>query len=137
MSDLTTAPPAALTTHAKLLAWVGEIAALTGKYDAAWEWMADARQRCDRVSDRYVWVSGHISLAQLNLAAKADRKQIPELAARLYQDAVRFDLPEFAAWALVHQARSGDRSGVAHAEAAARGVDNPALHEAIAALAAS
>ena len=29
MSDLTTAAPAALTTHAKLLAWVGEIAALT------------------------------------------------------------------------------------------------------------
>jgi DNA-binding SARP family transcriptional activator len=115
---------------------LGEVAALTGKYDAAWEWMADARQRCDRVPDRYVWVSGHISLAQLNLAAKVDRKQVPELAARLYQDAVRFDLPEFAAWALVHQARSGDRSPVAHAQAAARGVDNPALHEAIAALAA-
>jgi hypothetical protein len=53
-------------------------------------------------------------MAQLNVAAKADRKQEPELAARLYQDAVRFDLPQFAACALVHQARSGDRSGVAH-----------------------
>ena len=114
---------------------LGEVAALTGKHDAAWEWLADARQRCDRVSDRYVWVSGHIALAQLNLAAKADPRQVPDLAARLYRDAVRFDLPEFAAWALVHQARSGDRSRVALAQAAARGVDNPALHEAIAALA--
>jgi tetratricopeptide (TPR) repeat protein len=113
---------------------LGEVAALTGRYDAAWEWMADARQRCDRVSDRYVWVSGHIALAQLNLAAKADPKQVPDLAARLYQDAVRFDLPEFAAWALVHQTQAGDSSRVALAQAAARGVDNPALHKAIAAL---
>jgi len=80
-------------------------------------------------------VSGHIALAQLNLATKANPRQVPDLAARLYRDAVRFDLPEFAAWALVHQARSGDRSRVALAQAAARGVDNPALHEAIAALA--
>jgi tetratricopeptide (TPR) repeat protein len=116
---------------------LGEVAAQTGEYDAAWDWLTDARQRCDRVSDRYVWVSGHIALAQLNLAAKAVPKQVPDLAARLYQDAVRFDLPEFAAWALVYQARSGDRSRVALAQAAARDVDNPALHEAIAALAAS
>jgi hypothetical protein len=114
---------------------LGEVAALTGRYDPAWEWLADARQRRDRVSDRYVWVSGHIALAQLNLAAKTDPKQVPALAAQLYQDTVRFDLPEFAAWCT----RPGPVTPAewhSHRQQPAPLVDNPALLEAIAALAA-
>ncbi|HKF83664.1 MAG TPA: phosphoenolpyruvate carboxykinase, partial [Solirubrobacterales bacterium] len=44
MSDLTTAPPAALTTHAKLLAWVDEIATLT---------QPDAIHWCDGSAEEY------------------------------------------------------------------------------------
>src|ERR1700710_1357231 len=54
MSDLTTAPPAALTTHAKLLAWVDEIAALT---------QPDAIHWCDGSAEEYD------SLAQTLIAA--------------------------------------------------------------------
>jgi hypothetical protein len=67
----------------------------------------DARRRCDRVSDRYVWVSAYIGLAQLETAASEDAELIGPAAGRLYQHAARSDLPEFLAWALVYQAESG------------------------------
>ena len=41
--------------------------------------------------------------------------------------AVRCDLPEFLAWALVYQAEAGDRGRAALARTAAAGVSNPAL----------
>jgi hypothetical protein len=56
------------------------------------------------------------------------------LASRLYDDAIRTDLPEFQAWALVYQAEAGDATAPARARAAAVGVDNPNLQLRIGAL---
>lgn len=97
----------------------------SGDRDAAWAWILDARRRSDRVTDRYVWVSGYIGLTQLEMATEFDRALVPMLAERLYDFAVGADLPEFQAWALTHRARLGD---AALAEQTARSVDNPALH---------
>jgi len=101
--------------------------------DGARSWLDDARRRCDRVPDRYVWVSGYIGLAQLELAAGQDRELA---AARLYDHASRHDLPEFLAWALVCQAEAGDRHRVPLAVRAAAAVDNPVLAARARALAA-
>jgi DNA-binding SARP family transcriptional activator len=90
-------------------------------------WILDARRRCDRVPDRYVWLSAYIGLAHLEIAAANDRTLIPRLAARLRRDALRGDLPEFVAWALVYQAEAGDRSGLAVARSLAATVANPTL----------
>jgi DNA-binding SARP family transcriptional activator len=81
-----------------------------GDDDAAWELIVDARRRCDRVPDRYVWVSCHVGLAQLEVAERREPALVPALAARLLRDATRADLPEFTAWALLHQCR-GRRPG--------------------------
>jgi hypothetical protein len=97
-------------------------------------WLTDARRRCDRVPDRYVWVSGYIGLAQLEAATREDPGLADPAAARLYDHAVRSDLPEFLAWALVYQAESGDRGKIALATAAAEGVANPQLQARIQAL---
>jgi tetratricopeptide (TPR) repeat protein len=107
---------------------LGMLALANGDAAGAWRWMLDARKRCDRVPDRYVWVSCYIGLAQLDVANRLDPALVPSLARQLREDATRADLPEFVAWALAHQSASGDLSALALAEATARAVDNPALH---------
>jgi DNA-binding SARP family transcriptional activator len=116
---------------------LGLLAMHAGDLGAAHIWLADARRRCDRVSDRYVWVSAYIGLAQLETAAREDADLIGPAAARLYDHAVRGDLPEFLAWALVYQAESGDNAKVAVARSVAAGLANRELHARVQALPAS
>jgi DNA-binding SARP family transcriptional activator len=113
---------------------LGLLALHAGDLGAARTWLADARRRCDRVPDRYVWVSAYIGLAQLEAAAREDAGLAGRSAARLYEHAVRSDLPEFLAWALVYQAEAGDHAKVPLARAAASGVTNPRLQARVQAL---
>jgi DNA-binding SARP family transcriptional activator len=99
-----------------------------GDLAGAGEWIIDARRRCDRVPDRYVWVSGFVALGQLEIAARQQPDLVMPLARRLYQDALRSDLPEFIGWALVYQAEAGDLASVPLARAVAGQVTSPALH---------
>jgi len=113
---------------------LGMAALQAGDLAGARAWLADARRRCDRVPDRYVWVSGYIGLAQLEAAARENPDLVGPSAARLYEHAVHSDLPEFLAWALVYQAESGDRAKVPLARTAADGIANPALQARVQAL---
>jgi DNA-binding SARP family transcriptional activator len=105
-----------------------------GQDAAAMAWVTDAQRRCDRVSDRYVWVSGYVALGHLEIAALGQPDLVVPLARRLYQDAVRSDLPEFIAWALIYQAEAGDDAQVPLARAVASQVASPAVRERAAAL---
>jgi hypothetical protein len=105
-----------------------------GDLSAAQTWLADARRRCDRVPDRYVWVSAYVGLAQLETAARQDPGLVAPVAARLYEHAARSDLPEFLAWALVYQAEFGDHAKVRLARSAADGIANPDLQARVQAL---
>jgi tetratricopeptide (TPR) repeat protein len=113
---------------------LGMLAMRAGDLSAAHAWLADARRRCDRVSDRYEWISAYIGLAQLETAARENTDLIAPAAARLYEHAVRSDLPEFLAWALVYQAESGDHAKVALARSAAAGIANRELQARVQAL---
>jgi tetratricopeptide (TPR) repeat protein len=101
---------------------------------AASEWITDALRRCNRVADRYVWVSGFVALGQLEIAASQQPDLVLPLARGLYRDAVRDDLPEFIAWALIYQAEAGDCANLPLAKAIAGLVANPALQSRVAAL---
>jgi DNA-binding SARP family transcriptional activator len=105
-----------------------------GQGATAVDWIVDARRRCDRVPDRYVWVSGFVALAHLEIAAAEQPEMVTTLACRLYRDAVRADLPEFIAWALVYLAEGGDPASLPLARTVARDVSNPSLHARVAAL---
>jgi DNA-binding SARP family transcriptional activator len=108
-----------------------------GEPGRAREWIIDARRRCDRLPDRYVWVSGFVALGQLEIAARQQPDRVQPLARALYQDALRTDLPEFTAWALVYLAEAGDMTCAPLARAVTAQVDNPALHARAAALGTS
>jgi ATP/maltotriose-dependent transcriptional regulator MalT len=114
---------------------LGLIAMHAGDHAAARTWITDARRRSDRVPDRYVWVSAYIGLADLELSVHEGADVAASAAAHLRDDAVRADLPEFLAWALVYQAEAGERNGISLARSAADGVANPALQERVRALA--
>ena len=101
---------------------------------AAGQWITDARRRCDRLPDRYVWVSGFVALGQLEIAARQRPELITPLARRLYQDALRMDLPEFTAWAVIYQAEAGDLAHLPLARTLAASIVNPELHARAAAL---
>jgi tetratricopeptide (TPR) repeat protein len=102
---------------------------------AAGRWIMDAQRRCDRVPDRYAWVSGFVSLGHVEIAARHQPELVVPLARRLYQAALRADLPEFIAWALVHLAEAGDPASLPLARSVAAQVVSPALHARLAALA--
>jgi len=88
------------------------------------------------VPDRWVWLSGFVALGHLEIAARQQPDLVMPLARRLYQHALRADLPEFIAWALIYQAEAGDLAGLALAQAIAAQVTNPALQARAAALGA-
>ncbi|MDQ1512870.1 MAG: hypothetical protein QOC59_712 [Microbacteriaceae bacterium] len=113
---------------------LGLVAAHAGDDQAGWDWTLDARARCDRVPDRYVWVSSYVGLAQIQIARFGDPAAVPQLARRLYEEALRTDLPEFQAWALLHGAEAGDATLVPQARSAGRGLDSPSLHRRLAEL---
>lgn len=112
---------------------LGLFAAHGGDLAAGRSWLTEARRRSDRVADRYVWVSAYIGLADLQLSV-AEGHGVTTAAQRLHDEALRADLPELLAWALVHQAESGDPTRVAPARAAAADVDDPGLKARAAAL---
>jgi DNA-binding SARP family transcriptional activator len=110
------------------------LALRAGDGSAAAEWIIDARRRCDRVPDRYVWVSGFVGLGHLEIAALQQRDLVMPLARRLYRDALRADLPEFVAWALIYQAEAGDVANLPLARSLAAAIDNPTLQARVAML---
>jgi len=113
---------------------LGLIEAHAGDHHTASAWIADARRRNDRVSDRYVWVSAYIALADLELTLRYDSNEAAQAAARLHDHAVRADLPEFLAWAALYRAEAGDPTQISLARTIADGVDNPALQARVKAL---
>jgi DNA-binding SARP family transcriptional activator len=71
---------------------------------SAYQWIHDAKTRCNRIQDRYVWVSAYVDLAHLQIVSHHKSSAIEPLASKLHSDAIRFDLPEIAKWAEAYQA---------------------------------
>ena len=78
-----------------------------GDVSCAQEWIDDARSRCNRIQDRYVWVSAYVDLAHIQILSHRQSPVVESLVSQLHADAIRFDLPEFAQWAETYRVRPG------------------------------
>jgi hypothetical protein len=107
---------------------LGLLSAARGDHAGARAWLAEARTRCNRTTDRYQWVSAYVLDA--GAAAALDRDDVAEgarLVDALAALAARGDMRELVVRAHLHRSRLGDPSALASARLLAAGIDNPVL----------
>jgi DNA-binding SARP family transcriptional activator len=91
-------------------------------------WMDEARARCTRLPDRYVWMQGHV----LDAAIEVDLDDGPgertqQLVRALGALAARTEMRELVVRCQIHAARMGDSGALDSARMLAARIDNPAL----------
>ncbi|WP_162605915.1 AfsR/SARP family transcriptional regulator [Jiangella aurantiaca] len=107
---------------------LGLLSAGRGDHRAAAEWLGEATVRCNRVTDRYHWMQGHILDTAIDSALdRGDEGRARPLVATLGALAARGDMRELVVRAQVHRHRLGDGGALATARVLAADVDNPAL----------
>jgi tetratricopeptide (TPR) repeat protein len=101
---------------------------LAGDPEEAFHLLADARIRCNRLSDPYVWLDGYILDAQCVLGLRHQHPETSRWIGRMHELASRTGMKELVVRSLLHRAAMG---GAGDAEAAAllgAEIDNSALH---------
>lgn len=107
---------------------LGLLNAACGDRAAATAWLAEAHTRCNRVTDRYQWVSAYVLDAKITVALDHhDQDQADRLVHALTSLAARCDLRELVVRAHLHRSRLGDPTALASARLLGAGIDNPAL----------
>jgi DNA-binding SARP family transcriptional activator len=105
-----------------------------GEHDSSRAWMDEARTRCARLPDRYVWMHGHVLDAAIDVRLEDgdDRQALPLIRA-LRALAARTGMRELVVRSLLHAARAGESGALDSARVLAADIDNPALSHQLAA----
>ena len=98
-----------------------------GRLEEARDWLADARNRVNRVSDPYQWMHGYILDANAGLAVHTGDPKAREATRSLEALASRAGMREFTVRAHAYRAQLGDRGALGAARSLAGAIDNPAL----------
>ena len=106
---------------------IGVVASARGEVHKATEWLTQARQRCARLPDAYIWVQAYTLDALCSVAIENDLPAAPHWIEELATLAARTGMRELAARAYAHGGRLGDESAASAAVLMAAGIDNPAL----------
>jgi tetratricopeptide (TPR) repeat protein len=106
---------------------IGLAAADRGEMHKALEWLGEARSRCVRLPDAYLWVEGYTLDALCSLAVEHRLPAAPAWIEELATLAARTGMREFAVRAHVYRGRLGDESTLTAARLLAAEIDNPAL----------
>lgn len=91
------------------------LAAMTGDVDRAFVQLADARVRCNRLSDPYVWLDGYILDAQCQLGVRHGHPDTAMWVGALRDLASRTGMRELALRSLEHRTALGDDGAAAAA----------------------
>ena len=91
---------------------IGLVAAGRGRPQKALEWLREARRRCARLPDAYLWVEAYTLDALCSIAVAHDVQAAPAWVEELAQLAGRTGMREMLARAYGHRAQLGDASSL-------------------------
>jgi DNA-binding SARP family transcriptional activator len=106
---------------------IGLVADQRGDAEAGLRWVSEARTRCVRLPDAWLWVEGYCLDALCVLAIQHRRPEATRWVADLEALATRTGMRELVARAYLHRGRLGDRPAAEAARILAAEVDNPAV----------
>jgi DNA-binding SARP family transcriptional activator len=106
---------------------IGLAAAARDEVDQALEWLEEARTRCVRLPDAWLWIEAYTLDALCSLAVEHRLPAAPAWIEALAALAARTGMRQFAASANFHRARLGDDPALTAAQLLAAEIDNPAL----------
>jgi hypothetical protein len=106
---------------------MGLVAAHRGDAATALQWVAEARHRCVRLPDAYLWVEGYCLDALCSLALDQQRAEASQWIHDMQALAARTRMRELAARAYAHQGKLGDQAAIDAARVLSAEVDNPDL----------
>ena len=106
---------------------MGLTAAAAGDLDTALDWLREARSRCVRLPDAWLWVEAYALDALCSSAVEHGLPAAPGWIEELAALAARTGMREFAARAYAYRGRLGDESALTAARVLAAEIDNPAL----------
>jgi len=110
---------------------IGLVKERRGRVDEAIDWLDDARTRCVRIADAYMWVEAYCQDALCQIAIDHGVEGAPDFVQELEVGAAARGLREFVARAHLHRHRLGDDMALDAATVLAANIANPSLHEAL------
>lgn len=112
---------------------MGLVALARGQAARGYDLLVDAPRRSRRLPDSYRWIEAYGLDALCTAAIDHDAPAAPRWVADLERLASRCGMSELMVRALLHRARLGEPAALEAATEVAAGIDNPALHDALAA----
>jgi DNA-binding SARP family transcriptional activator len=106
---------------------IGLVNLSRGRVDEAISWLDDARTRCVRIPDSYLWMHAYCLDALCETAIRANAPQARAWVGDLETVAARTGMNEMLVRAQLHRASLGDVRAVAAARLFAERIDNPAV----------
>jgi DNA-binding SARP family transcriptional activator len=106
---------------------IGRAAAARDETDKALEWLTEARARCVRLPDAWLWIEAYTLDALCSLAVEHRLPAAPAWIEALAALAARTGMRQFAATANIYRGRLGDDAALTAARLQAAEIENPAL----------
>ena len=106
---------------------IGLAAAARGEIDNGVKWLVEARSRCGRLPDTWLWIEAYALDALCALAVEHRLPAAPAWIEALAALAARTGMRQFAASAHLYRGRLGDDPALTAARLLAADIDNPAL----------
>lgn len=103
------------------------VAAAEHDTERAFDLLDDARIRCDRLADTYMWLEAYILDTQCTLGTVNNHPQTKQWVDAMHELAARTGMKEMTARALIHKSHLGDESAATMASLMVSEIDNPVL----------